>query len=526
MVPRVLLLLLLACAGWPPLHAQSTVEQGGTKVEILHADEWSFDEQVAPGAQRLLGQVRFRHAGALMSCDSAYLYQDQRVDAFGAVRITQGDTLSITGQRLAYSGAERMARIQGDVRMRNPDMELSTPALDHDLRAKRSVYTEGGRIVDHRDGTVLTSRRGTYLSDARTFIFSQDVRMEHPERIVTTDTMHYGTTSGMASFFGPTHILQPADSSVLLTQRGTYDTRSGQARFTRRSSIRTKGRLLEGDTLHYDRDSGLGLAWGRVQVADSSGEMIARGGHGRYDERSDRSMITDRAELVMIMEGDSLFLHGDTLFTHTETRTDSLTGAATDHRTVTARRHVRFFKSDIQGVCDTLVYAQADSLIRMFHRPALWTGKDQITGTHIRIQLANSAPHRLYVEGDGFLLAQADSVHFDQVTGSLLTGYFADGELHRIVAEGNARTVYFAREEKDGVEEIMGVNRADCSTIQVGIADGEVRTVTFMERPDAMLYPLEKAPPEELRMKGADWRGDERPKDQGDIFRSEDQAIR
>ena len=99
-----------------------------------------------------------------------------------------------------------------------------------------------------------------------------------------------------------------------------------------------------------------------------------------------------------------------------------------------------------------------------------------------------------------------------------MTGYFEDEELERILAEGNARTVYFAREEKDGVEEVVGVNRADCSRISVALKEGEVSTVTFMERPDAILYPIEKAPAEELRMKGSEWRGSERPLDRASIF--------
>jgi hypothetical protein len=51
------------------------------------------------------------------------------------------------------------------------------------------------------------------------------------------------------------------------------------------------------------------------------------------------------------------------------------------------------------------------------------------------------------------------------------------------------------------------------------MANGAVASVTFKERPSAVLYPLDKAPPEELRMKGSDYRENERPTDRGDIFR-------
>lgn len=510
-MPRFLLVVpLLALHG--ALLAQADPKRPA-RVEILHADEWSFDERLAPGAQRLRGNVRFRHVEALMSCDSAYLYKDQRLEAFGSVQIQQGDTLSLRGDRLRYQGEQRTARVEGNVLLRNPDMELSAAAMDYDLKAKRAVYSEGARIVAHSDGSVLTSQRGVYLSDARLFQFSRNVRLEHPERRITTDTMHYATATGIASFFGGTRIVHLADSTVLQTRRGTYDTRTGQARFVRRSSVRKGGRTLEGDTLHYDRNAGQGRAWGRVVLADSAANTEARGRHGAYDERNDRSFITGMAELALRMDEDTLWLHADTLFTMAGTASDSKA-----MRTIVARRGVRFFKSDLQGVCDTLVYAQADSLIRMYHLPALWSGPDQITGRHIRIQLANGTPQTLHVEGEAFLLSQVDTARFDQVTGNVMTGTFLDGALDRILMEGNARTVYHAKETKDGVESVFGVNRADCSRIAVGLRKGEVSTVTFLEQPDAVLYPIDKAPLEELRMQGADWRDAERPLDRAGIF--------
>jgi lipopolysaccharide export system protein LptA len=492
----------------------ATAQKNAKGVEIQNADTWEFDGRRVPGAQILKGNVRFRHASATMSCDSAYLYEDQRVDAFGNVTINEGDSLFVHGDRLRYDARERMARVEGNVRLRNADMELTTPSLDYDLGARRGMYNEGGRIESHTEQNVLTSRTGTYLADERTFIFGRNVRLDHPHRTITGDTMHYLTPSGVALFFGPTRIVQ--DSTVITTLRGLYDTREERARFTRRTTILSRGRTLEGDSIHYERRSGIGLAWGHVTVSDTSGEMVARGDKGSYDERKDRSMITGHAELVLLMDGDSLFLHSDTLFA----RPDS----SGQKRLIQAHRHVRFYKSDLQGACDTLIHSEADSTIHMFNKPVLWNENDQITGDRIRIAMRNGQAHRLYVDGSAFLMAQVDSGRFDQVTGTHMTGSFADNTLRRIDAEGNARTVYFAQEEKDGVKEVIGVNRADCSRIGVTLEDGQVSTVTFLERPTAVLYPIDKAPPEELRMKGALWRGDERPTERADIFRRPDET--
>ena len=505
---KTVLLILLALAPFLHTGAQSGIGASGERIEILNADRGEYDDKIAPGAQRLKGNVRFKHKDAIMRCDSAYLYKDQRVQAFGRVAIDQGDTLHVEADRCTYSGSERTARLEGNVLMRNSDMELTTPVLDYDLKNRKAYYTAGGRIVSRSGNNTLTSDVGTYITNTRRFIFSRNVLIAHPERTITGDTMHYVTSSGVAEFFGPTEIIQ--QNTTLHTLRGQYDTRNERARFTRRSVIDNEGRTLEGDSLHYERRTGEGLAWGNVVVSDTASDMVVRGDHGRYNEITDKAVITGRAELELRMDKDTLFLHGDTLFT-----TPDSTG-----KRITARRHVRFFRSDLQGVCDTLIYSDADSLISLFHAPVLWSGTDQITGDHIRIALRNGKADKLHVEHNAFLVSQVDTIHYDQVTGTEMTGLFGDDGLRSLYVEGNARTVYFAEEMKDGVERIMGVNRADCSRIRVELKDGKIHTVNFLDRPDAVLYPLEKAPPEELRMKGSEWRADERPRDRADIFRS------
>ncbi|MBL7950771.1 MAG: hypothetical protein JNM62_03525 [Flavobacteriales bacterium] len=490
------------------LFGQSKVATSGERIEILSADRGEYDDKIAPGAQRLKGNVRFKHKDAIMRCDSAYLYKDQRVQAFGRVAIDQGDTLHVEADRCTYTGADRTARMEGDVLMRNSDMELTTQALDYDLRNRRAFYANGGRIVSRNGNNTLTSDAGTYLTESRRFIFSRNVLIAHPERTIKGDTMHYVTSSGVAEFFGPTVIEQ--EHTIIHTLRGQYDTRNERARFTRRTTIDNKGRTLEGDSLHYERKSGTGLAWGNVVVSDTASEIVVRGDEGRYNEITDNATITGHAELELRMDKDTLFLHGDTLFT----RPDG-TG-----KRIIARRHVRFFRNDLQGTCDTLIYSDADSLISLFHAPVLWSGTDQITGGHIRIALRNGKAHKLHVEQDAFLVSQVDTAYFDQVTGNDMTGLFGDEGLRSLLVEGNARTVYFAEETKNGMESIMGVNRADCSRIRVELKEGKVNTVIFLDRPDAVLYPLDKAPAEELRMKGSEWRSDERPTDRADIFRS------
>ncbi|MBS1939194.1 MAG: hypothetical protein JSS84_15440 [Bacteroidetes bacterium] len=502
-----LLLLLVALQTGAALAQRDGAKSAG-HVEILNADRWEFDKHVATGAQRLLGHVRFRQENATMACDSAYLYKNDRVKAFGHVELVQDDTLRITGDLLDYNGATRTARMTGQVRLTDPGTELSTDALDYSVKTNTAKYAAGARIESRRDGNILASRKGVYDAAKRIFTFSDSVSITGPNGLITGDSLRYATASGMAEFLGPTWITQ--GDTRMYCERGSYHSPTGKGRFTRAGRIESKGQFLTGDSLHYDRGAEQGDGWGHVTLTDTANGLMVRGQRGTHAQATGRSMMTGRAELVMAMGNDSLFLHADTLY------------GMRDHtggRRVLARRNVRFFKPDMQGVCDTMAYATADSLVRLNGHPFLWSMQDQLSGDTMRIQLAHGRAQTLLVLGNAFLISQADSSRFNQVSGSTMTGHFSGDELKQLITEGNARTVYFTREKKDSVERTTGLNRVDCSGITVGLDSGKVSTVAFTTQPSATLYPLANAPVEEQQLEGFRWNAAARPTDREDIFR-------
>ena len=73
--------------------------QKATQIELLHADFADFDQTISSEIQRLSGNVSFRHENAFMYCDSAYLNKVKNsLEAFSHVRITKGDSVTLTGK--------------------------------------------------------------------------------------------------------------------------------------------------------------------------------------------------------------------------------------------------------------------------------------------------------------------------------------------------------------------------------------------------------------------------------------------
>ena len=136
------------------------------KVYLMNSDELTFDKEQSADYRVLRGNVVFRKDSMYMYCDSAYFYEkDNSLDAFGNVRMEQGDTLFIYGDVLYYSGNEQIARLRDNVRMENRDVTLFTDSLNYEMIPNIGYYFDGGKLVDSQNE--LTSVYGQYSPDTK-----------------------------------------------------------------------------------------------------------------------------------------------------------------------------------------------------------------------------------------------------------------------------------------------------------------------------------------------------------------------
>ena len=181
----------------------------------------------------------------------------------------------------------------------------------------------------------------------------------------------------------------------------------------------------------------------------------------------------------------------------------------------TAYRGVRFFKSDLQGVCDSLSYTTPDSIMRMHVAPVLWSDSNQVTAEHIQMRITNNGPESLLLESASFICSQQDSIRFNQISGKRMDGFFVDGELVSVKVSGNGQSVYYTEDSKGA---LTGVNNAECSDMLIQLDGRKVSGITLINEPDATLYPIKELPPSELLLKGFKWLQSQRPLSRQDIF--------
>ncbi len=245
-------------------------------VEMKQADLWNKRDGFS--AEILIGNVIFFHDGAFMYCDSAYLFQQTNsFEAFGNVRMEQGDTIFVYGDYLHYNGNTRLARLRDNIRMEDRTATLFTDSLDYDRVANLGYYFDGGMLVD--DKNELTSYwGGQYNPDTKEALFSDSVKLINEKYTIYSDTLKYNTESKYADILGPPSRIV-SDSGYVITSNGWYNTVTEDSRLLDRSEIYSNDgtKILIGDTILYNRQTGEGEVFGHMFLEDKVRKQSYRG---------------------------------------------------------------------------------------------------------------------------------------------------------------------------------------------------------------------------------------------------------
>ncbi len=485
------------------------------KIKLEHANSLEGNPKLGKDVKLLKGAVHFSQDNMQMYCDSALLYPNNSLDAFGNVHIHQGDTLQMYGDILKYNGNTRKAELQKNIRLSDKDMTLTTNSLFYDLKTNVASYSGGGKIISKE--TNLSSEYGYYHSVSKDFSFKKNVVLTQPQYVMNCDTLLYNTHSKIAYFLGPTTI--KSSKNLVYCENGWYDTHKDISRFSRNAYILTPQQKLQGDSLFYDRKKGYGKAIRHVRIIDTTQNIIITGNQAEYFENEDVSVITGRALLNQISDKDTLFLHADTLKTSLEIShaSEILNQEQKDtvqHRILFAYHHVKFFKHDLQGKCDSLSYSYRDSIMKLYKEPVLWSDKNQLTAEKIELKTGKGQLQTMGLINTAFIISEEDTLRYNQIKGKNMYGFFKDNKLHKIRVEGNGQTIYYAKDK----EKLVGVNKADCSDILIYIKEKELNKIVFINKPDATLFPISELSPSELLLKDFIWKGKERPLTVNDIF--------
>ena len=514
MIVRKILLYILVLAGCAA-YALPNVDQRRKKqthnderIVLRHADNLRFSEYEMNKAQRLSGNVVLAHAGMVMHCDSAVLNDDsQTFDAFGRVRIVQGDTLTLKGDKLHYDGSTQMAEMRKNVVMMHRNQIMRTDSLNYDRMYNMGYYFEGGELIDGNNH--LTSDWGEYHTDTRKATFNYNVELKNPKFRLVTDTLHYNTITKWAEIVGKSNIYSGQDR--IYTEHGFYNTVSEKVRLYKGTKAFGKDRIMQGDTVYYDKKTGVMEGLGNVSCEDTKNKNILTGGYARYNELTGEAMATKRALARDYSQGkDTLYVHADTLrmFSY-NLKTDSV------YRVLHGYFHARAFRTDMQMVADSLVFSSRTKKVTLYRDPIVWSDNKQIVGEEINAYMNDSTLDSIYVDRQALTIEQVDSTHFNQVASQQMRAYFdKQGEVKENRAIGNVMVVNYPL-EKDST--ILYQNYVETAQARMFMRNRKLYKI-WAPASHGYFYPIGLAPADRTKLPGFAWFDYIRPLSPDDVF--------
>jgi lipopolysaccharide export system protein LptA len=499
-----------------------TSAQERKQIEIEYAPYMDIVED-KPGATILTrnnsSQVHVKHKGIELWCNEAIYYGNEDfIEAYGNVRVKQGDSINMTSKYVEYSGKTQLAYASGDVVLIDPNSKLYTDVLHFDRIRQQAYYNQKGKVVRDTSGTI-TSTRGRYYMTSKKYQFVDNVKLVNPEYIIDTEQLDFYTESGFAFLYGPTTIT--SEASVIYCERGYYNTNNDTGYFVKKSKINYNDRIVEGDSLYFDRNKSFASATNNITVTDTLNNSIIKGHYAEIFREKDSVFITKRALAITEQENDSIFMHSDTLM---------VTGPA-DNRIIRGYYNAKMFKSNLSGKADSIHMNQKSGLTQLINfydldsdvftkkkHPILWHFESQITGDSIHLisNSKNETLDSLKVFNNAFVINK-DSLGegYNQISGKRLNGLFVDNALETIDVIKNAETIYYLRNSED---ELIGIDKSKSGAIKIWISENEIDELRKLNQIGGMTYPEEDFPEKERKLKGFIWRNDERPKSIEDLF--------
>ena len=494
------------------------------RIEIDTAGFLETDESRFPGATILtrddMNQVKISHEGAILWCDQAIHYGNEDfIEAYGNVRVKQGDTIDMTAKYVEYSGRTKLAFASGDVVLTEPSSTLTTDTLFFDRVKQQAYYRSKGKVVKDTSG-VITSQIGRYYMDTKKYQFVQDVVLVNEDYTINSNQLDFFSETGHAYLFGPTTIV--GETSTIYCERGFYDTNKDTGYFVKESRIDYDNRIVEGDSMYFDRNRSFASATNNIKVTDTINNSIVTGHYAEVFRDKDSVFITKRALAITVQEKDSIYIHGDTLM---------VTGKP-ENRITRAFYNVKLFKSDLSGKADSIHAEHKSGLTQLINlrrfsskeafgtvrRPILWNVDNQMTGDSIHL-ISNPETEELdslKVFNNAFIISQ-DTLGdgFNQIKGQKLYGQFKENELYLIDIIKNAESIYYLRNDQN---ELVGIDKSKSGNMRIWVTDNSIDEVRKIKQIDGSTYPEEDLPQNERILSGFEWREEERPRSIEDLF--------
>lgn len=451
--------------------------------------------------------------------------------AGAALRNKDGNLIeSVNGM---YFAKEKLFTFRDSVQMFTDSVFIVSSRVDYHTDTDVAVFNS--ETVAWKDDNMLYANSGNFNRRTNLFTFDRDGYVLTRDQELWADLLKYSRNTGNAELYDNVQILDTVQTSICLADKVTYRPDPMLIELTDMPAVALYSvendvpdtLFLRGDRILYSirrmyevDSSAIKLANERLSLSAVDPIAIhdqerrkARSGGGLQQEAPMKGKMGDK----VLLEGPGLENMMEAVMDTVGKQVEPILPAAvpavqepdtTQVTFVDIFHNVKFYRSDVQGMCDSLVYTGLDSMARFYTRPVMWyDGVNQFTADSIQAHLKNGQLHKINLLSEAFITTHEDSVHFNQIKSTEMAAYFSNNELFRFDALGGVSAIFYIEEDST----ITLMDQEECKMMTVKIKDNQVQRTRSISEIKQNVFPVYNLPIEKQRLRGFEWRGAERP---------------
>ncbi len=478
-------------------------------VSLTSEDQQLFTEQLRYDMET---RVATYFTGATLTTDSTqvtsrrgYYYVSTREAFFKDTVFVVNEKFSMVCDTLKYNTETKLATFLGPTRIDQNKSKIYCESGFYNTSTQNAKLFDNAQFVkEDQQGTADTI---IYDGNLDEVIMEGNAKFKEKDKNATADRIVHEEKTGNTRMEGNAIFDsedQHIESPIIIhdKEKETYITAG-------RSTVIDGTSILKADSINFDDAAGLGYAQGNVVWVDTAEQITIVCEEADYQKDTDYILARGgRPLLITIVDEDSLFMTSDTLVSLRANPEDSM-------RTIRAYNDVRIYKTDLQGICDSLEYSTEDSIFYFYQDPIIWSDTTQFMADTMQIQMSDNKIDKIYLQDNSFIINSPDGFFFNQIKGKKIVAFFEEDELDRMKVEGNAETVYYILDEEDSY---VGVNKTLCSEMLLYFGDNNVKKIHYYNKPTGNYAPLDKINQGDFILEGFQWEIKKQPKSFEDLF--------
>lgn len=457
---------------------------------------------------------------------------------------------TLTSQYGEYSPSTKLAQFRTDVLLVNnkDGYRMLTDELDYNTRTHIATINTH-TVIEGANDTIITTQ-GWYdtRTDHAQLTSRSTITHRDSAKNVTWlegDSIIYDKQSRLSRaymFRDPAKVQQPmviTDTARKVQLIGGY----GEYNDSTRRAMATEYPLLieysRPDTLFLRADTVLSLMEGRMVWPDSLAGNLDAAARRRLSNVTDILQLVEGMEVIPMVRPNDVKKPGWGIAEYSQLTEsgngrseggslpadsvavpkrrldslgrDSLNMIPRDFHLAKAIGKARFFNTDVQGVADTMIFRQYDSLLYLLRKPVVWSGERQVMGNRIEVHLNDSTADWAYLPESGMVAEHIDENFYNQMSGSRMKAWLENQKIKRLEVDGNVQTVFMPQDKDSTYSKLVN---AESSFLTVEFDGGKVKHLRMWPEVSGNVTPVGKVRNDMKYLPGFRWLEAMRPRRQ------------